>query len=251
MKITAIKTRKIIPGQNLYKILDAHLPKLRDGSILAVTSKIVAICEGRVVKIGEKDKEKLIYEESQLFLPAKASKYGITLAVKDSMLIPAAGIDESNGNGYYILWPAKPQESANMIRAYLKKRFSLKRIGIIITDSTTSPLRWGTAGIAISHSGFAPLRNYIGKPDVFGRKLIFTKANVAHALAAAAVAVMGEGNEQTPLAVIEDPPFVQFQPGNPASKELKRMKIKISEDIYAPLLKNVKWKKGAKIGLRV
>jgi F420-0:gamma-glutamyl ligase len=38
-----------------------------------------------------------------------------------------------------------------------------------------------------------------------------TKVNVADALAAAAVLVMGEGSEQTPLVVIGDVPFVTFQ----------------------------------------
>lgn len=246
MNIVAVKTHKIIPGQNLFKVLEAHLPKLREGSILAVTSKIVAICEGRVAKVDGTDKQKLIYKEAELFLSPKENKYGITLTIKNNMLIPTAGIDESNGNGYYVLWPAQPQTSANAIRAYLRKKFSLKRVGVILTDSTTSPLRWGTAGVAIAYSGFAPLKNYIGKFDIFGRKLKVTKANIAHALAAAAVAVMGEGNEQTPLAVIEDLPFVQFQSRNPTRKELRELKIDIKEDLYAPLLKSAKWKRGAR-----
>jgi len=63
-------------------------------------------------------------------------------------------------------------------------------------------------------------------------------------LAAAAVLVMGESNEQTPLAVIEDMPFVKFQARDPSKKELEELKITIQEDLYAPLLKAVKWKKG-------
>ena len=38
-----------------------------------------------------------------------------------------------------------------------------------------------------------------------------TKVDVVNALASAAVLVMGEGAEQTPLAVISDVPFVEFQ----------------------------------------
>lgn len=245
MNITAIRTHKVMPGQNLYGVLEAHLPKLREGSILAVTSKIVAICEGRVAEINGTDKQKLIHKEAQLFLSPEENKYGITLTIKNNMLIPTAGIDESNGNGYYVLWPARPQTSADSIRAYLRKKFSLRRVGVILTDSTSSPLRWGTAGVAIAHSGFAPVKNYIGQPDIFGRKLKVTKANVAHGLAAAAVGAMGEGNEQTPLAIIEDLPFVQFQWRNPTRKELHELKIDIRDDLYAPLLKNAKWKKGA------
>ena len=49
-----------------------------------------------------------------------------------------------------------------------------------------------------------------------------TKSNVVDALAESAVAVMGEGSEQTPLAIIRDVPFVQFQDRNPTNKELAR-----------------------------
>ena len=71
-----------------------------------------------------------------------------------------------------------------------------------------------------------------------------TKSAVADALATAAVLAMGEGNEQTPLAVIEDVPFVQFQQRNPNKKELTELTIDPKDDLYAPLLKGVKWRKG-------
>jgi F420-0:gamma-glutamyl ligase len=57
---------------------------------------------------------------------------------------------------------------------------------------------------------------------------------------------MGEGNEQTPLAVIEDVPFVKFQARNPLKKELESFHIDMEDDLYAPLLKGVKWRKGGK-----
>jgi len=56
--------------------------------------------------------------------------------------------------------------------------------------------------------------------------------------------VMGEGKEQTPLAVIEDVPFVKFQNKNPSKKELKNFHINMEDDLYGPLLKSVKWIKG-------
>jgi len=48
--------------------------------------------------------------------------------------------------------------------------------------------------------------------------------NVADALAAAAVLLMGEGKEQTPLAVLTDLPFVTFQDHNPSPAELAALK---------------------------
>lgn len=245
MKIISVKTQKVTKDDtNLFPILQKYLPSLKERSILAVTSKIVSICEGQLVKIDKIDKKKLIEQEADYYLPPEENQYNITLTVKRNLLVPTAGIDESNGNGYYILWPKDPQKTANGIRIFLQKTYSLKNVGVIITDSKTSPMRWGTTGIAIAHSGFAALNNYIGKPDIFNRYLHVTKANVLDALASASVVVMGEGNEQTPLAVIEDVPFVQFQDRNPLPAELKELHIPMDDDLYGPILKSVPWLKG-------
>lgn len=245
MKVTAIKTGKItIRNKNLYKILDKYIPTLKERSVFVMTSKIVAICEGRLVKIGKIEKDTLIKREADYFLPLKESPYHFYLTIKNNILLPSAGIDESNGNGYYILWPKNPQKTANEVRRYLKKRFSLQRVGVIITDSKTTPQRWGVTGIAIAHSGFKALNDYRGRPDIFGRKFTATQVSVMDGLAAAAVLAMGEGNEQTPLAIIEDIPLVRFQPRNPTQKELRELKIGIKEDLYAPLLTSVRWEKG-------
>lgn len=245
MKTTPIKTEKIRAGQNdIFSVLNRYVKKMPDGSILAITSKIVSLCEGRVVKVSEADKDKLIEEEADLYLPRKLSKYRIIFAIKGNILIPSAGIDQSNAGGYYVLWPKNPQKTANKIRKYLKKKFRLKKVGVIITDSKTTPLRWGTSGVAIAHSGFKALHSYIGKPDIFGRKLKMTKANIMDALAASAVLTMGEGDEQTPLAIMENLPFVEFQRRDPSPSALKSLRIKMEDDLYAPLLKAVKWHKG-------
>jgi len=245
MKIFSIKTHKIRPyKQNLFEILDKYLKSVKERSIVVITSKIVSICDGRVIKLEDGDKKKLIEKEAEYFLPPKKNKYNITLTIKGNLLVPAAGIDESNGNGYYILWPEHPQEIADKVRQHLRKRFLIKKLGVIITDSKTTPLRWGTTGVAISYSGFSPLYNYIGKRDIFGMKFKMQKANIVDALATSAVLVMGEGAEQTPLAVIEDIPFVNFQAKNPSKKELKDFLIDMDDDLYGPLLKSVKWRKG-------
>ncbi len=245
MKITAIKTEKIVyPASTLFTILDKYISSLAEGSIIALSSKIVAICEGRVARIDDADKATLIKQEAEYLLPSQKNKYNVTITIKNNILIPTAGIDESNGNGYYILWPSNPQRTANEVREYLCNRFSLQEVGVLITDSKTTPLRWGTTGIAISHSGFAALNNYIGKQDIFGHILKVTKSNIMDALAIAAVLVMGEGNEQTPIAIIDDVPFVQFQQRNPSDEELYEMHIALEDDLYAPLLQSVAWEKG-------
>lgn len=247
MNIAAIRTHKISDKDyDLLSILDKYVNKIHEKSILIVTSKIVSICEGRTVRIEDTDKQKLIEEESDLYLLPSENKYNFSLTITKGNLTPAAGIDESNANKSYILWPENPQASANNIREYITNRFDLKKAGVIITDSRTVPLKWGTIGTCIAHSGFLALNDYREKPDIFGRNMKVTKANIAEAIAVSAVAVMGEGAEQTPLAIVSEIPFVKFQLRNPSSDELNSLILKPSEDIYAPLLTSVKWKKGKK-----
>ncbi len=246
MDVHAYTTPKIVVGDNLFKILDHALPKLSEKSVVVVTSKIVSICEGRVVKNdGTVDKRELIHKEAQYYMEEEClPKYGIILTVKNDTLIASAGIDESNGNGYFILWPKDPAVSAITIWKYLRARNHIKNLGVIVSDSRTIPLRWGTLGLGIGWCGFEPLNNYIDAPDIFGRKLHVTKSSVLDGLAAAAVFVMGEGNEQTPLAIISDIPMVHFLRHPPTKKEQKNIHISLAEDIYSPLTNSKKWKKG-------
>jgi putative folate metabolism gamma-glutamate ligase len=247
MTVQLIHTGLIpIAEQSLFRLLDQHLPALEERTVLAITSKLVAICQGLFFRCDTTDKQALIESEADAFLPPESNRYGVTLALKEGRLIPSAGIDESNADGCFILWPSNAQSVANVVRSYVCDRFSRRHVGVLVTDSTTAPLRCGVTGLALAHSGFLALNDYVGRRDVFGRPLRMTKANVADALAAAAVLVMGEGNEQTPLAVLTDLPFVTFQDREPSPAELAAQRIKPEDDLYAPLLQAVNWKRAAK-----
>jgi putative folate metabolism gamma-glutamate ligase len=227
----------------LFAILDRYVQRLPERSVLAITSKIVAICEGRVLPMAGVEKRELIEAEAERYLPPHP-KYGVSLTIKQDMLIATAGIDESNAEGHYVLWPSDAQRSANAVRAHLAQRFSLAEVGVIITDSRTTPLRLGVTGVALAHSGFRALNDYVGSKDLFGRALRMTKVNVMDALATSAVLVMGEGDECTPLAVIDDLPFVAFQPRDPSADELRQLCVSLEDDLYAPLLTSVDWQSG-------
>ncbi len=247
MIVKAYKTHKISKEDSIYQILDDYLPRLEEGSIVAIASKIVGICEGRVVKAeSPEQKEELVKKEAQYYLPRESNQYGVMITITNNIMVASAGIDESNADGNLALWPIDPQESANDIRSYLAKKLNLSRIGVVITDSRLAPLRWGVTGVAISHSGFRALNSYVGKPDIYGRLMQMEKSNVADSLAVAGVAEMGEGNEQRPLAVITDAKFVHFQKRNPTKKELEDLIIRLGEDVYSTMLTSVKWERGGK-----
>ncbi len=242
MQVTAIKTEKVLPkSTTLTAFLDRSIKKFPGNSILVITSKVLALCENRVLPLKKIDEE-ILRKEADYYLPGKASRYGVPITIKDNAFIARAGIDASNTSGYYSLLPRDGYQTARKIRMYLAKRFSVKEAGVIIVDSHSSPLRRGVTGVAIGWSGFIGLKAYEHVPDIFGH-LFTTHANHVDALATAASLVMGEGDEQTPLALITQIPFVTFAPKSPTKQELIYFKPNIEDDLFAPLLNFKKLRK--------
>jgi len=156
------------------------------------------------------------------------------LTVKDNTLIPSAGIDESNSNNYYVLWPKESHKEAKKICKYLQNKFNLEKLAVIITDSHTVPLRYGTIGISTGFYGLEPFKDYRGQKDIFGREMKMSRSNVVDALSVIGVLNMGEGNEQTPMVIIRNANQVEFTKRD----TYKELIIPVKEDIYCPLLKN-------------
>ena len=238
MQFIKVKTRPLLPPKdNIYDVIDQYLPKLKEGDILIITSKVLGIHQGRCVKIVKdtpEEKNRLIMREAEWYIPPKKRKGAHWhLTIKDKTLIADAGIDKSNGQDYYILWPKHMQKLLKEIRAYLKKKFQLKKLGIISVDSHLIPLRTGTMSISTGFTGFEPWRDYRGKPDIFGRKLRYTRRNVVDSLAAPAGLLMGEGKEKTPMLIIRDPEFVRFTDQN----TYRKLSFPLKQDIFYPLLK--------------
>lgn len=246
MKVVALKTEKVSPrSTTIVALLDRFLKKFPEGSILVITSKVVALCEGRFLPHDAALKEEVVIAEADYYLPKERSRYGIPLTITDNAFIARAGIDASNTNGHYSLLPKDSYATAKKIRRYLYQRFAIKNTGVIIVDSHSTPLRRGTLGVAIGWSGFHAIKNYKNLPDIFGHHFT-THQNHADALATTACLAMGEGDEQTPLCLITDVPFVTFQANSPTPQELTTFKPPIEDDLFAPLLNWKNMKKGKK-----
>src|SRR5579859_7195813 len=145
MQFIPVKTRKMLPPRDdLYEVLDTYLPPLKEGDVLLVTSKVVAIHQGRCIPVGDvPNKDELIRHEAEQYLERDhAAKYPVMLTIKHHTLVASAGIDESNANGHYILWPKNIQQTARDLWRYVRKVRKVKKLGIIITDSRSLPLRW-------------------------------------------------------------------------------------------------------------
>lgn len=234
IRFITVRTRPVLPPQDdLYGVLRASLPRLREGDVVCITSKVLAIHQGRCVKVrSDAEKDRLIRREAERLLPRRAERGAFLLTIKGHTLIPSSGIDFSNGNGYAVLWPRDPHAGAREICRWLKRKFRMRKLAVIVTDSHTIPLRYGVVGIAIGFFGLQPLFDYRGRRDIFGRKLLYTRTNIVDALAAMAVLLMGEGNEQTPIAIIRGAPFIRFA-DRPTHRSLF---IPPEKDLYRPIL---------------
>lgn len=238
MQLTPIKTEPVRHGTKLQDVID-HISEFNDGDILAVTSKIISIMQGRTVRVAGTDKTDLIRKEADYYMPE--DRHGVMLTIKNNILIPTAGIDASNADGHYILYPENGFQAAADIRAELLKRFHVKHCGVIITDSRSAIMRRGVTGFSLAWAGFKAFHSYIGKADIFGKPLEHTEVNIPDSLAAAAVYSMGEGAECTPMCRISGAKDITYTDDAVTQDEQKYFSIDMRNDIYAPILTKAGW----------
>lgn len=251
MEARAIRTRALIPPQDdLLQVIEESVEGITNESVLAVSSKVVAIWQGRCVPIPrdpEKaalEKERLIKAEAEFYLTKDDTfKYSRLFTIYEGVFGSSSGIDESNGNGYYVLLPKNSKAAAEAIHLHLMERFSLSSLGVLIVDSRTQPMRNGVVGVSLGHAGFHALCDYRGEEDIFGRKLRFERLNTADCLASSATLLMGEGSETTPLVTFTDVPHLVF--GTDVHQDpLLRVQVPMEEDVFAQFLMSQPWKCG-------
>ncbi len=235
MELIPIKTPTLHPPQDdLLKVLDESLTDPRNGDVVVITSKVVAIHEGRCVPILGTDKEALVRREADFVYHPHGRRKPHTLI--HHALISSAGIDESNGEGYYILLPEDSFESARVLRAHLMERHKLTELGIVITDSHSLPFRYGAMSIAIGCWGFEPVESHIGRTDLFGRVMEYSKTNIPDSIAASATLVSGECDESQPIAIARGIPNLVWSEVDPRPTFF----IPYQEDIYRDLYRDFK-----------
>jgi len=203
MQLIPLKSRLVQSGDDLKTLIletiEANGQILKTGDIVMIASKVLAYAQGLLVHVDDKDEFKqLIRREADEVLDEGL----MMLTMKDGVLIPNAGIDNSNTPANeVVLWPEHSFEQAAEIRRFLMDSFDLDELGILISDSHCHPLRWGTSGIALGWAGFEGVKDERGAEDLFGRKMLYTKIAVADNLASASNLLMGETNEQIPFVI--------------------------------------------------
>jgi len=226
-EVFGIHTPLITENDNLVDVLLTSLQDMgltiEDNDIVVVASSVVSLVEKRKVKVseikpsqeaielGEKYKidpkfMQLIIDESSEIIGKPKGLKGFLLTIRKGIPCVNACIDMSNvPQGYYLLPPKDPMISAKRIREEIKKRTG-KKVAVIIADSGILPSKKGTVGVALGFSGIKPVRNYVGKKDLYGRVLKVSRQSMVDLLASVAEIVMGEADERIPFALIRGVP---------------------------------------------
>jgi coenzyme F420-0:L-glutamate ligase / coenzyme F420-1:gamma-L-glutamate ligase len=209
----------IAPGDDLAALIAAALRRTAiipaDGDILVVAQKVVSKAEGRLVDLRsvapspraaalakEVDKdprlvEVILSESSEV---VRRRKGVLVVAHRLGFVMANAGVDQSNvgGEDRVLLLPRDPDASAAELKARLEREFGVE-LGLVINDSFGRAWRNGVVGVALGAAGVPSLRDIIGEPDLFGRKMRVTSVAVADEIASAASLLMGQAAEGLPV----------------------------------------------------
>jgi coenzyme F420-0:L-glutamate ligase/coenzyme F420-1:gamma-L-glutamate ligase len=217
---------EVRPGMDVADVVREALAAagqtLHDGDVLVVTHKIVSKAEGRLVDLRTVEPSDLArrfaarwgkdprHTEMVLRESARIVRMdrGIIISQTPHGFVCAnAGVDASNvpGDDTLCLLPRDPDASARSLRAALMAAGSAD-FAVIISDSFGRPWRNGIVNIAIGVAGIAPLMDYRGRPDDYGRVMNVSVIAVADEIAAAAELVMGKVS-RCPVVVVRGYPY--------------------------------------------
>ncbi|HEX2487643.1 MAG TPA: coenzyme F420-0:L-glutamate ligase, partial [Nitrososphaeraceae archaeon] len=165
---------------------------IKNGDIIVIAQKIISKNEGRSVNLNNiipssksielgrkinKDPRivELILQESRKII--RVFENIIITETHHGFICANAGIDQSNvskSKNRVLLLPRDPDKSADTIRKEIYEK-TRKNIAILITDTFGRPFRMGQTNIAIGIAGINALKNYKGKPDMFGKIMKVTE----------------------------------------------------------------------------
>jgi len=222
LKILAVPgIPEILPGLDLGEIIAQSTRKanleIDPGDIFVVAQKIVSKAEGQVVSLDtiepsstalrwaefyDKDARiiEVVLKESKRLV--RMERGLIISETAHGFICANAGVDASNTVPNQVsLLPKDPDESATRILCALEKEFAVK-LAVIVSDTFGRPWREGQINVALGVAGIAPLLDYRGQSDSFGRELEATIIAIADELASAAELLTGK-TTQMPVVVIK------------------------------------------------
>jgi coenzyme F420-0:L-glutamate ligase/coenzyme F420-1:gamma-L-glutamate ligase len=200
---------EVRPGDDLARLLLEAVRRaglvLADGDVLAVTSKVVAKAEGRLVPLPDDQagRERALAEAVAAETARVVARRGrLVIAETRHGLVGAnALVDASNAGGdRLVLLPADPDASAARLRADLAA-LDGHDVAVVVTDTLGRPWRLGQTDVAVGLAGMGALDDWRGRADGDGRPLEVTEVAVADEVAAAADLVKGKAS-RVPAALL-------------------------------------------------
>lgn len=190
---------------------------LRDGDVLVVTQKVVSKAEGLLIDLktiepsdialryatqwgrDPRQVEVVLRESARI---VRMDRGLIISQTRHGYVCANAGVDASNvpGEDVVCLLPRDPDASATRLRDDLMRAIGVD-IAVIISDSFGRPWRQGIVNVALGVAGMAPLADYRGQPDDFGRVMNSSVMAVADEIASAAELVTGKV-ARTPFVLV-------------------------------------------------
>ena len=227
LSLTALGGVPLIqPGDDLAGLIGDALRRselsLQNGDILVVAQKIVSKAEGRIVDLATihpspaalkyaqmvtKDPRlvEVVLQQSEAVL--RVAQNALITVHKLGFVMANAGVDQSNvdhagtEDGTVLLLPEDPDGSAAALKSAIEAEWGAA-IGVVISDSFGRAWRKGVTGVALGAAGLPSLRNLVGEPDLFGRRLRVSEHAAADDIASAASLLMGQGAEGLPVVHI-------------------------------------------------
>jgi coenzyme F420-0:L-glutamate ligase / coenzyme F420-1:gamma-L-glutamate ligase len=204
---------EVRPGDDLAGLLLAAVGaaglELADGDVLAVTSKVVAKAEGRLVPLPDDPAGRdRVHAETVAAETVRVVARRGRLVITETRQGPVGAnalVDASNAGGdQLVLLPADPDASAARLRAAVGARCG-RDVAVVVTDTLGRPWRLGQTDVAVGLAGMGPLEDWRGRPDGDGRLLEVTEVAVADEVAAAADLVKGKAS-RVPAALLRGVP---------------------------------------------
>jgi coenzyme F420-0:L-glutamate ligase / coenzyme F420-1:gamma-L-glutamate ligase len=222
---TSVRWPEVKVGDDLAELVLART-SLRDGDVLAVTSKVVSKSEGRGLTADRAD---VIAKEAVRQVARRGSL--VIAETRHGLVLAAAGVDASNAEvGTVLALPLDPDGTARQLRVDLLER-SGRNVAVVITDTAGRPWREGQTDIAIGCAGIPPVVSLAGTVDSAGQELSVTAPAIADEIAATGDLVKGKVSG-CPLAVLHGLGHLVLPPGRhgPGASAIVRPAV---EDLFA------------------
>jgi coenzyme F420-0:L-glutamate ligase/coenzyme F420-1:gamma-L-glutamate ligase len=207
LEVTALPTaHRFGPGDDLAGAVLAAVgsagERLRDGDVLCVASKVVALVEDARIPVRSDPRSgprtgpgSATEADPDAVTRALARARAVEVVVEGARVLVTrtphgfvaanGGIDRSNAAGAWLDLPMDPDASAAALRGALRERTGVD-VGVIVTDTFGRPWRLGQTDVALGVAGTAALRDERGGTDLDGRPLAVTVSAVADEVAGAA-----------------------------------------------------------------